>query len=95
MKPQQTGGINPDFLIAFFGHMTPANILQCLSDMMKADRQANMQIAIQTAVKYHEQLTVTALIQMFEQFGSFDGLFYFLGSIITLTEDLDMHFKYV
>jgi clathrin heavy chain len=88
-------GINPDFLIAFFGHMTPNNALQCLYDLMKANRQANMQIVIQAAVKYQEQLTVTALIQMFEQFGSFDGLFYFLGSILTLTEDPDVHFKYI
>ena len=45
--------INQDFLVAFFGHMTPNNALQCLYDMMKNNRQQNLQVVVQTAIKYH------------------------------------------
>lgn len=32
---------------------------------------------------------------MFESFGAFDGIFYFLGSILTIVEDNDVTFKYI
>lgn len=88
-------GINQDFLVAFFGHMTPNNALQCLYDMMKSNRAANLQIVVQTAIKYHSEVTIPALIQMFESFGSYDGLFFFLGSVLNFTEDAEVYFKYI
>lgn len=87
--------INPDYLIAFFGHMTPNNALQCLHDMMKSNRQANLAIVVQIATKYHTQLTDQSLISMFEDYASFDGLFFFLGTILKDTEDKDVYFKYI
>ena len=88
-------GFSPEFLISFFGHMTPNNALQCLYDMMKANRAGNLQVIVQTAIKYNSELTIAALVEMFEKFGSYDGLFYFLGSVLTSTEDPDVHFKYI
>jgi clathrin heavy chain len=32
---------------------------------------------------------------MFESFGSFEGIFYFLGSVLPTSEDPDVHFKYI
>jgi clathrin heavy chain len=45
------------------------------------------QVCVQVATKYHEQLTTNALIDLFESFKSFEGLFYFLGSIVNFSQD--------
>jgi len=87
--------INQEFLVAFFGHMTPNNALQCLYDMMKQNRQANLQLVVQVAIKYYSEITIPALIKMFESFGSFEGLFFFLGSVLGNSDDPDVHFKYI
>ena len=88
-------GFSPEFLVSFFGHMTPNNALQCLYDMMKANRSANLQVVVQAAIKYYSEITILALVEMFEKFGSYDGLFYFLGSVLSFTEDPDVYFKYI
>lgn len=49
----------------------------------------------QIATKYHEQLTTKALIDLFESFKSYEGLFYFLGSIVNFSQDQEVHFKYI
>ena len=50
---------------------------------------------LQIASKYHEQLTTNALIDLFESFKSFEGLFYFLGSIVNFSQEPEVHFKYI
>ena len=32
---------------------------------------------------------------MFESFKTFEGLYYFLGSVVNLSEDSEVHFKYI
>ena len=54
-----------------------------------------MQVCVQIAIKYHEQLTTQALIDIFESFKSYEGLFYFLGSIVNFSQESDVHFKYI
>lgn len=49
----------------------------------------------QIATKYHEQLTTKSLIDLFESFKSYEGLFYFLGSIVNFSQDQEVHFKYI
>lgn len=41
------------------------------------------------------QLTTKALIDLFESFKSYEGLFYFLGSIVNFSQDPEVHFKYI
>jgi clathrin heavy chain len=52
-------------------------------------------VCVQIAIKYHEQLTTQALIDIFESFKSYEGLFYFLGSIVNFSQESDVHFKYI
>ena len=46
-------------------------------------------------LQYHEQLGTTALIDLFESFKSYEGLFYFLGAIVNFSQDPEVHFKYI
>ena len=50
---------------------------------------------MQIASKYHEQLGTDKLIDMFETHKSYEGLFYFLGSIVNFSQDPEVHFKYI
>ena len=69
--------------------------IECLKAMLQHNIRQNLQICVQIASKYHEQLTTTALIDLFESFKSFEGLFYFLGSIVNFSQEADVHFKYI
>ena len=62
---------------------------------MTSNIRQNLQVCVQIASKYHEQLTTNALIDLFESFKSFEGLFYFLGSIVNFSQDGEVHFKYI
>jgi hypothetical protein len=64
-----------------------------LSSQNKIDQ--NFDVIFQIATKYHEQLTTKALIDLFESFKSYEGLFYFLGSIVNFSQDQEVHFKYI
>jgi clathrin heavy chain len=47
--------------------------------MLQANIRQNLQVVVQIASKYHEQLKTTALIEMFESFKSFEGRLRKLG----------------
>ncbi|XP_056637615.1 clathrin heavy chain [Diorhabda sublineata] len=84
-----------DWLVNFFGTLSVEDSLECLRAMLTANIRQNLQICVQIATKYHEQLTTKALIDLFEGFKSYEGLFYFLGSIVNFSQDQEVHFKYI
>lgn len=79
----------------YFGSLSVEDSLECLRAMLSANIRQNLQICVQVASKYHEQLSTQSLIELFESFKSFEGLFYFLGSIVNFSQDPDVHFKYI
>ncbi|XP_058808391.1 clathrin heavy chain [Phymastichus coffea] len=87
--------LSPDWLVGFFGTLSVEDSLECLKAMLTANMRQNLQICVQIATKYHEQLTTKALIDLFESFKSYEGLFYFLGSIVNFSQDQEVHFKYI
>ena len=87
--------LKPEWLVNFFGTLSIEDSLECLKTMLTANIRQNLQVVVQIATKYHEQLTTSSLIDLFEQFKSFEGLFYFLGSIVNFSQDAEVHFKYI
>jgi len=63
--------------------------------MLQTNLRQSLQIVVQIASKYSEQLTTQALIDLFESFKSYEGLFYYLGSIVNFSQDPEVHFKYI
>lgn len=63
--------------------------------MLRVNIRQNLQIVIQIATKYSDILGPVKLIELFESFKSFEGLYYYLGSIVNLSEDPEVHFKYI
>ncbi|XP_041347911.1 clathrin heavy chain 1 isoform X2 [Gigantopelta aegis] len=87
--------LNPEWLVNYFGALSVEDSLECLKAMLTANIRQNLQVCVQIASKYHEQLTTNALVELFESFKSFEGLFYFLGSIVNFSQESEVHFKYI
>jgi len=87
--------LNAEWLVNYFGSLSVEDSIECLRAMLTNNIRQNLQICVQVATKYHEQLTTTALIDIFESFKSYEGLFYFLGSIVNFSQDPEVHFKYI
>ncbi|XP_018584251.2 clathrin heavy chain 1 isoform X2 [Scleropages formosus] len=87
--------LNPEWLVNFFGSLSVEDSLECLRAMLSANIRQNLQLCVQVASKYHEQLGTQTLVELFESFKSYEGLFYFLGSIVNFSQDSDVHFKYI
>merc|ERR1719217_1993163 len=87
--------LNPEQLVKFFGTMSVENSLECLHHLLRTNMRQNLQLVVQVAREYTEQLSTEKLIEMFEQYNSWEGLFYYLGAVLLKTEDKAVHFKYI
>uniref|UniRef100_A0ACD5XQG1 Uncharacterized protein n=2 Tax=Avena sativa TaxID=4498 RepID=A0ACD5XQG1_AVESA len=90
-----THAIEPQALVEFFGTLSKEWALECMKDLLLVNLRGNLQIVVQAAKEYAEQLGVDACIKLFEQFKSYEGLYFFLGSYLSSSEDPDIHFKYI
>ncbi|KAG7093825.1 hypothetical protein E1B28_007464 [Marasmius oreades] len=84
-----------DWLISYFSRLTTEQSMSCLDEMLKVNIRQNLQVVVQIATKYSEILGPLKLIEMFERFKTFEGLYYYLGSIVNLSTDPEVHFKYI
>eukprot|EP00161_Ancyromonas_sigmoides_P018408 TRINITY_DN5085_c0_g2_i9.p1 TRINITY_DN5085_c0_g2~~TRINITY_DN5085_c0_g2_i9.p1 ORF type:complete len:1656 (-),score=901.77 TRINITY_DN5085_c0_g2_i9:282-5249(-) len=90
-----THAMNPEFLVEYFGKLSRASGLECLRELLSHNLRQNLQISVQIATKYSDNYEPQALIELYESFSSYDGLFYYLGSIVNLVQDPEVHFKYI
>ncbi|KAJ6670981.1 CLATHRIN HEAVY CHAIN RELATED [Salix viminalis] len=90
-----THAIEPQALVEFFGTLSREWALECMKDLLLVNLRGNLQIIVQTAKEYCEQLGVDACIKLFEQFKSYEGLYFFLGSYLSSSEEPEIHFKYI
>lgn len=86
--------MNPEFVVSYFGKLNREQSISLLKDMMGRGPQ-NMQVCVEVAKKYHEELGSEHLIQVFEQNRATEGLYYYLGAIVNFSEDPFVHFKYI
>lgn len=88
--------MNSDFLVTYCTKLPPATCLEVLGDLMK-NRQQNLQVVVQVSIKCHEQIGAAKIIEMFESFSSFEGVFYFVGAISSQLGDgnPEVIFKYI
>ncbi|KAL8655707.1 MAG: hypothetical protein Q9210_000729 [Variospora velana] len=91
----RTDRLNPDWLVGYFGRMSLEQSLDCLNEMLKVNIRQNLQAVVQIATKYSDLLGPTRLVDLFEKYRTAEGLYYYLGSIVNLSEDPEVHFKYI
>jgi clathrin heavy chain len=87
--------MSPEFLTKFIGGLVADTSVEIMSDMLRYNRQQNMQIVVQCAIKFHEQMGIEKISKLFEAFQCYDGLFFFLGGILASSTDPEVHFKYI
>eukprot|EP00741_Cyanophora_paradoxa_P015948 tig00000042_g15397.t1 len=87
--------IAPEFLVAYFGTLPMEAALECLKELLHNNIRQNLQVAVQIATKYSEQLTADRLIALFESFNSNEGLYYYLGAVVNFSQVPAVHNKYI
>ena len=80
-----TNVLQPDWLVEYFSWLTTERSFTCLNDMLRVNIRQNLQAVIQIAAKYSDILGSVKLIEMFESYESFEGLYYYVGSIVNLS----------
>lgn len=63
--------------------------------MLRVNIRQHLAVVIQIATKYSDLLGAPRLIELFESYKTAEGLFYYLGSIVNLSEDPEVIFKYI
>lgn len=90
-----TNVLNPEWLINYFGKLTVEQTLESLREMLSVNIRQNLQVVIQVAVKYSDLVGPLNLVKLFEDFKTSEGLYYYLQSIVNLSNDPDVVFKYI
>ncbi|KAI8074164.1 putative CHC1-clathrin heavy chain [Gongronella butleri] len=91
----QSHQLPADWLVNYFGTMDVNQSLECLREMLNVNLRQNLQVVVQIAIKYSEELQPHNLIELFESYKSNEGLYYYLGSIVNVSQDPLVHFKYI
>eukprot|EP00899_Mesostigma_viride_P014185 jgi/Mesvir1/22768/Mv14160-RA.1 len=90
-----THAIDAQALTEFFGTLSMEWALEALKELLATNMHQNLQLVVQIAKEYTEQLTPENIIAMFEGFKSYEGLYFYLGSYLAFSQDPDVHFKYI
>eukprot|EP00941_MAST-03F_sp_MAST-3F-sp1_P002042 g2042.t1 len=90
-----TQAINQEFLVKFLGDRTREETLACLHIMMQNNIRANLPVVVEVAKTFSDQLRAEALIEIFEQYNSQEGLYHYLGSVVNSSTDPEVHYKYI
>lgn len=86
--------MNPEFVVTYFSKLNQEQSIALLKDMMSRG-PANMQVCVEVAKKYHEELGAGELVKVFESHKATEGLYYFLGAVVNFSEDPIVHLKYI
>lgn len=91
----KTDKLSPEWMMNYFGRLSVEQTLECLDFMLEANIRLNLSSVIQIATKFSDLLGPNRLIDLFEKYHTAEGLYYYLGSIVNLSEDSEVHFKYI
>ena len=87
--------LNPEWLINYFGRMSVEQSLDCMNEMLKVNLRQNLESVVNLATKFSDLLGPNRLIEMFERHRATEGLYHYLGTIVNLSEDPDVTYKYI
>eukprot|EP00808_Paulinella_micropora_P023441 g48897.t1 len=88
--------LNPEWLLDYFGTFTePERAIDCLRDLLRYNMQQNIRLVVEVAKKWSTQLGSEELIRLFEEFNSYNGLYFYLQSQVNQTEEKGLVFKYI
>lgn len=71
------------------GHVSVVQVL------LETNTAGNLQLVVQVAKEYTEQLGAGKIMELLESHKSYHGLYYYLGGHIAFSEDPEVHYKYI
>lgn len=77
------------WLLLFRGHVLVVQVL------LETNTAGNLQLVVQVAKEYTEQLGAGKIMELLESHKSYHGLYYYLGGHIAFSEDPEVHYKYI
>ena len=86
--------LSPEFIGEYLGKMDAEQGLVCMQEMLRFNRQ-NLQVVVNVAVQNLQKFGAGNIVKMLESVGSFNGIFFFLGTVINSTTDKEVHHKYI
>ncbi|GME97275.1 unnamed protein product [[Candida] boidinii] len=89
------GNLPVDWLISYFGKLNVEQTVACLREMLSSNMAQNLQVVIQLATKYSDLIGPITLIKIFEDFKCVEGEYYYLASIVNVTQDSEVVLKYI
>lgn len=92
---QNTHVINPEFLAAYFGNLTPDDRFDCLKELINSNARGNLQLCVTVAAKHTEDIGLERLMGLFGDLKQQDALFFYLQAIVNESEDPEVHFKFI
>lgn len=84
-----------DWLVQYFGQLNVQQSVACIKELLSNNMKQNLQVTIQVATKYSDLIGPLTLIKIFEEFKCNEGLYYYLSSIVNITQDPDVVLKYI
>lgn len=90
-----TNVLPSDWLVGYFGQLNVQQLVACLKELLSNNIQQNLQVVIQVATKYSDLIGPLTLIKIFEDYKLVEGQYYYLLSIVNLTQEPDVVFKYI
>jgi clathrin heavy chain len=91
----QTDKLPEEWLINYFGQLTVELSLESLDKMLESNIRQNLQSVIRIAQKYSDLLGANRIIELLEKYRTAEGLYFFLGAVVNVSEDRDVVFKYI
>ncbi|WPH03665.1 Hypothetical protein R9X50_00654800 [Acrodontium crateriforme] len=91
----QSSKVSEEFLVEYFGRLTVELALECLDEMLKVDIRQNLQVVINISKKYSDLFGPNKIIDLLEKYRTAEGLYFYLGGIVNISEDKDVTFKYI
>lgn len=83
-----------DFLVAYLSKLPAEDGVICLTELLRHNRQ-NLQLVVKVAQMNFEKLGVAPIVKLLESVSAFDGIYFFLGTILPNSQDKDIYFKYI
>ncbi|KAJ5734359.1 clathrin heavy chain [Penicillium malachiteum] len=91
----RTDKLSNEWLMNYFGRLSVEQTLECMDTMLEVNIRQNLQAVVQISTKFSDLLGANRLIDLLEKYRTAEGLYYYLGSIVNLSEDSEVHFKYI
>lgn len=90
-----TLNLNPEFVVNYFSRLPVDDSFEVLKHLLKINIRSNLQTVVAVCTKYSTQLGPARVVEMFESFKCYEGIFFFLGSLVNTSEDPLIHTKYI